>query len=370
MRLRWFLLSPVWLTATSPVLSGQPLRELEGPGCGTCIRVTRQAVLGPVPGVSQPAGTDPRLARDSRGRVYFVDDLLQGRIFVFDATGAFVRTLGRPGNAPGEFQIIKHLMVGERDALHVFDDALRRHTILNRAGKVVGTTRYPGSNRGLILRPDNRVVVSRLIHARDQAGLPLHVSNDTGGIARSFGNPSGYWRSDFPQVLARSICSTGGDDIWAAHFTQYVVEHWTSDGTLRESLGRSVPWFEPWIQPDARIGEAPPQPRLTSIACESPRRLWITALVADNHWKTGLGVRRGERGNALTVADPNRYYDTVLEVIDPVSGTVLASRRVDEALYELFVPGYAWAARPRRDSTRQFEIWRVQFLPQMEGKND
>jgi hypothetical protein len=356
------------IVLTSLPLHGQVIRELRGPGCARCVSISRVATLQAVPGDTQLSGTDPRFASDSRGRIYVSDDRIQGRIFVFNDRGVYLRTLGRVGNGVGEFQAIRHLVVDRGDSLHVFDDALKRQTVLDPSWRVVRIKRYPGSNRGLVLLPDGRVVVSRLIQTRDRAGLPIHVSDDTGGIGRSFGNPVGFWRSDFPHVLARSMCLSGNADLWAGHFTQYVLERWSIDGTLRESLGRRVAWFEPWISPDGRIGEAAPQSRLTSIACESPRRLWTKSFVADSQWREGLGVRAGESGDAATIVDPNKYYDTVIEVIDPVERNVIASSRFDEALYEFFAPGYAWAVRPSATGRRQYEIWRVRFSPQVEGR--
>jgi len=62
---------------------------------------------------------------DPRGNI-FVDDYSNGRIQVFDAQGAFLLTIGRPGQGPGEFENPTLVRFGGRDGrLHVMDRSRR-----------------------------------------------------------------------------------------------------------------------------------------------------------------------------------------------------------------------------------------------------
>jgi hypothetical protein len=65
------------------------------------------------------------IAVDPRGNIY-VDDMSNGRVQVFDPRGAFLRTIGRPGQGPGEFEYPTLIRFGGRDEyIHVMDRFLR-----------------------------------------------------------------------------------------------------------------------------------------------------------------------------------------------------------------------------------------------------
>lgn len=75
---------------------------------------------------------------DDAGRIYVVDDA-PVRIKVFDSTGKFVRTIGRDGQGPGEYQApFLALLHGD---LIVHDPQLQQVTRFDAAGNVVTTFR-------------------------------------------------------------------------------------------------------------------------------------------------------------------------------------------------------------------------------------
>jgi hypothetical protein len=58
---------------------------------------------------------------------------------LFDSSGQHLRTLGREGEGPGEFERLSWLATGPGDTLVAFDDDLRRATWFTYGGDVVGT---------------------------------------------------------------------------------------------------------------------------------------------------------------------------------------------------------------------------------------
>jgi len=61
------------------------------------------------------------IAADPQGNIY-VDDMSNGRIQVFDLQGAFLRTIGRPGQGPGEFEYPTLIRFGGPNGhIHVMD---------------------------------------------------------------------------------------------------------------------------------------------------------------------------------------------------------------------------------------------------------
>jgi hypothetical protein len=127
-------------------------------------------------------------------------------------------------------------------------------------------------------------------------------------------------------------------------------------------LDRKASWFEPWVAPDGPIGSAAPLPRLTSIACDELGRIWVSVLVPDANWRNSLRPSKGENGEPRwTVGDGNRYFDTVIELIDPARGAVLASQRFDRTFPAFFSPGFLWSVSEAPSGEHIFEIWRVRM---------
>src|SRR5215213_5330837 len=68
------------------------------------------------------------IAVDSRDYAY-LPDFYQGRIVAFGPDGRFLRTMGRKGSGPGEFQAIRTIQVLPGDSLLVFDGGLNRVSV-------------------------------------------------------------------------------------------------------------------------------------------------------------------------------------------------------------------------------------------------
>lgn len=72
-----------------------------------------------------------------------IADNLDGAIHLFDAAGRHLRTIGRRGSGPGEFQLISWLGNCGADSLFVWDFGLRRMSILSGSGQVVAQYTLP-----------------------------------------------------------------------------------------------------------------------------------------------------------------------------------------------------------------------------------
>ena len=73
-------------------------------------------------------GSTGRMAIGSTGQIYIADSS-EPAVFVFDASGDFVDSIGRGGEGPGEFILPSGIFVGDGDSLYVFDFDLRRISV-------------------------------------------------------------------------------------------------------------------------------------------------------------------------------------------------------------------------------------------------
>jgi hypothetical protein len=116
---------------------------------------------------------------DGEGRMYVLDQMSQ-RVQVFDASGNYVRTLGRPGSGPGEFsQVTTAVLVTPGDTIAVPDMMLQRTTRFGPDGQHATDFPLP-MTEGLAMKwvksPDGR-----LVQQTRELPQPGNTSGPTGG---------------------------------------------------------------------------------------------------------------------------------------------------------------------------------------------
>ncbi len=123
--------------------------------------------------------------------LYVLDNDDSCQIVVMDRqTGEVLRTLGGPGEEPGQFRRPNSLCIGPEGHLYVSDTLNWRIQKLTRDGEVVWTTGTPGQrlgqfirNRGLRIGPDG------IIYVADAATEIIQMYNVEGQILMHFGGP-------------------------------------------------------------------------------------------------------------------------------------------------------------------------------------
>ena len=103
----------------------------ESPDCDCRIELTKVISLSDNlhPGLF---AYSPLVMRDSRGFWYATsntDGLKQ--VGVFDQEGRLTKVIGGPGEGPGEFKFINHIVVGSGDTLYVYDHAQLRRSVFD-----------------------------------------------------------------------------------------------------------------------------------------------------------------------------------------------------------------------------------------------
>jgi hypothetical protein len=125
----------------------------------------------------------------------YISDFQEKEIKVFGPRGEVIRTIGREGSGPGEFQSIYRFMLLPDDRLLVLDSTARRISLFDTEGNFIGSHSFPNSTYNLYLagpsfyvREDGTFgrevveawVLERILHIRayDYAGEELFSYGD------------------------------------------------------------------------------------------------------------------------------------------------------------------------------------------------
>lgn len=133
----------------------------------------------------------PTVEHDSRGRFYAtVREARDHELIVYDKNGVIVREIGRYGSGPGEFNSIEDVIVGAGDSLWILHDR-NMLSVFDSAGVVARTNplELPDGARvprfvGLGMR---WFVLTHQFALVDSLARPLHLYAPTGQYLGSFG---------------------------------------------------------------------------------------------------------------------------------------------------------------------------------------
>jgi hypothetical protein len=292
------------------------------------------------------------------------DDL---NVAEFDRTGNLTRLIGKRGSGPGEHRRVSYILVGPGDTLHILDGELRRHTVRFPADVVVRSARLPILADAAAITKKGDLVVVASIQTPQVAGLPLHVVNAEGEVVRSFGADDlkielGEKRN--PIAHFRRIAAAGPSSIWSARVDAYIVERWKTDGTLESRVTRNVPWFPPGLPlATGRQDEVKPHPSIRGVWEDETGLLWVNISVADALWQPiGNAPKTGRERPPLGMMELHRYVDTIVEVLDPVRGRVIASARRPEILQSVTGSNEFFSRREGSDGGEVIDIWRPRLV--------
>ena len=276
-------------------------------------------------------------------------------LFFADETGAIRRRLGGPGEGPGDYRF--PLAIAELPSgFAIFDTGLLRVTLLAKGSLDVEETRSaPGAAIQYMTSPplffsDGSYVVGSDVATRDRAGHSLHTITKDGELNRSFGDRK-----------ATRLALSGDTAFWASRHEAYRFEKWSKEGALHSVVERRAEWFPP--EPDsASRREGDRLAMMRGMREDGEGRLWV--LVHIGTWK--MVERRGQDGKphkrwALD-RDP-RATDTVIEVLDPKSGEVIATKRFPGTeLWHTLDGGIHYKAQRTMESGLiLFDVWSLRL---------
>lgn len=277
-----------------------------------------------------------RVAHD--GSIYFADrDFSDPSIQVHRPDGSLsALKIGRGGGGPGEFRFPSDLHING-DTLFVADQRQQRITAFHRTtGRVLYTLSNVPVRQGFLPLDDGRVVIGGAVSTRQTAGQPLHVySGQRPGLTweRSFGLDEPILMPGDEPILSRRLARDAGTTFWAARSNAYHLELWdAATGRVLRSLKGERAWFRPWESASevVELRRETPRPTILSSMARGPDGLlWVVFSRARpktvREWRAAFDTETGMvDGMGAPVRDTRLLFETVVEVIDPAAGVVLA----------------------------------------------
>ncbi len=341
----WVMLGLTSVALVPCVLNAQPSAQfLPDPPCSpSCLAWDTIARLGDRdgPGI---VFQQSRIAAGPDGE-YFLTSLVEpGVVRVFNRDGDFLERFGRPGQGPGEY-VGAPMVLPDGTALLLVDDYGATCTRLDRSRRVESVRRLPFRPSTAARVGENQILLAAPAWSRERIGLPLHIFDCAGGqVLASFGGSPGQVvtrRDHF--ALDRVVAAADSATFWAARRNRFLLEHWSTDGSLLGAYERAVDWFEPWVfLPGGGAHTRPPPPMIQGVSHVGDGLVWILAHVPALDWAPTRPDRILEGGmESLSDMTYHKLYDSVVELwrVTGSSAEVLASDRIPLRATGFVAPG-------------------------------
>jgi hypothetical protein len=187
-------------------------------------------------------------------------------LLVLDATGAFVRSIGRAGDGPGEFRVLTGPWRVGANTIAVYDPRLRRVTWLSTDGELlhsgsIAKPALPDSASRLWgatgVTTDGTLLVWADAAPRSEPGVdrPARwlVAVDSSGAGRTLGdarpgleryamapNADGFVSMGLSPFAAEPLAAPCGSDVVTADNQSYAIAHESADGRMWQRVRARV----------------------------------------------------------------------------------------------------------------------------------
>ena len=342
----WSVVASIVLAACDPGAGDAPRRTR----CTECeIHLERVGTL--TDSIDPGALPDAMVyaTRDRGGRVFTINSKKDG-VLVYAANGTLIAKLGTPGNGPGEFRVIRRVLLGPNDSIYVADWGIGRITTFGPDLKMVradATSHQPDLALGA-----RTFVVAEQFLSRTQVAMPLHFVNDD-RVVHSFGADSSALQRDAMLLMQRIVATAQNGDIWTVAPGRFVIERWNPVTAARtQTIHVKTDWFsETAMWPD---DERAKPPAIIECLWADDGLLWVSVRDADVDWKPP------QSANAERPLDADAYaqtYDWILIAIDSATGAVLATKRSSEILWARPPSNVVVTSREHDADGSVFDVW-------------
>lgn len=325
----------------SATLALQSPREIPNRiDCPRCtIQLTQVAMLG-----SDLVEWPQEIREDRQGRYYVTQPNKRELPAIFDATGRRLGTLGERGEGPGEFRLAAHIAIDPRtDSIFVTDWGTPRLSVFSPQWKFVRSFPFPSSASAIgVLRNQHLVTMAR-ISDRASIGLPFHIFQRDGQRTKAIGDPNRPLTPGREVFFPHRLVASRRGGFWAVPQSgEYRIEHWTVSG-VRDVYLRRRPAWHTVLESTSDAGDpltvdSPPSMHMGVAEAENGY-LWVVTRVADpRRRRATLDTLRNIEGRYVIARSWDQVWDSVIELIDPDRGIVVAAQRFDEMFHLMVLP--------------------------------
>ena len=289
------------------------------------------------------------VAVDSKGCLYILDRGNE-RIQKLSPDGTFLRSIGRHGQGPTEFQFPFCLTISPDDMLYVIDYHNLRIQILTSEGKMERAIKFTNSQMSKVrllksgdLVLGGRINLGELMRARKKSPDLLSIIDRKGKVLKSFGEFIDYGDLNVnSEVHWFELDVDNNDNIYLSFRFQNRVEKYLSDGTQSWRADRILNYGTDVIDKGyfkrkadgSRVSRGPWLNTVSNgIAGDNKGRIWvITQKRQLTPEERGSAIRT--TGGILKVKNPLKKATDIykFEIFDPegiLLGEIPITARVD-----------------------------------------
>lgn len=271
---------------------------------------------------------------DATGNMYILDTGNK-RIQKLNPEGKFIKTIGRQGQGPGEFQSPHSLDIDKEDNIYVHDPRAMRIQVLTSDGKMKRLIKFTKFSEGQIrLTRSELIVMGGRIGLRDlmQNKKPklLEIVNQDGNIKKRFGEMRDYKDLNVNSRANNFYLDSDADgNIYISFIYQNRIEKYSHDGMRLWNADRILNYGtkvidKGFIHRDAKSTsfQAPKMNKVSSgISVDGRGRIWVITLNRQMSLKE-MGYVTSSGGVSKTIEPGIEEIDAYkLEVFD--SGGIL-----------------------------------------------
>lgn len=225
------------------------------------------------------------------------------------------------------------------------------------------------------------MIFSRDASTRALAGLPLHMLRSTGELQSSFGAVTPTVDRQVALLNLRRIASHNQSETWAAWRGRYRIELWPNGGRApRQVITRSLSQFTPVsleasrdglqysCSPDGKafVMKFSPHALISGLARDDRGLLWVSYLEPTDAWQRPLPgeCRKGPAREIMSTLGPdqrNALFRSVVDVIDPESGQLIATQTFPGARHKVLRHDLLVSATEDADGVISFQVWKLEL---------
>lgn len=266
--------------------------------------------------------------------------------------GSFLGPLGNAGDSAGGFREPLFARIGPGDSLWIFDNA-QRVLVFGPDRRWVRTVQLRVGPWDAVVGANGRMLVAS---SSSERPFPLLLLSSVGTIEHELVGDSVSQSIHSP----RRVLQAPDGSWWTLPMQfRYRLEHWAKGGAPLGVIERRPDWFPPYQQMISPSREQAPSPMVMDAWFDGSGRIWVLGKTADPRWSDGLSAAASDSSDVRSIDNADKVYDTVLEVLDPVTGALLAQARFDVSYPFAVEPGVVMRVRTTPNGWNRAELMRI-----------